>query len=387
MINNSLYEILTPTGFQDFDGLKITEKNKSLKIYFHDYSSVQCSFEHRFIDINGNEIYANQLDVGMKLISSADNFKMVCYVELVIENNKFYDLFNVSNGHVYFTNDVLSHNCDCNFTTSGHTFIEADDLAYYRSKTKDPIERRGIGGDLWIWDYPKDGCTYAVTADVARGDGEDYSTYSVRDIETMDQVAEYKGKVDTTTFANMLMSICHEYGQAYLIIDNKNIGWSTIQVIIDKHYPNLFYSYKNDPYLDRNIHLIRQYDMKTMEEMVPGFTITHILRPVMTEKLRIYMQERSFIVNSTRAINELEVFLWINGKPQAQKGYNDDLVMESCMFLYVRDTVLRLKGMGMEITRNAIGAIHRSVYKPKQTSHPSWEQTYGNHKERLNWLL
>jgi hypothetical protein len=277
--------------------------------------------------------------------------------------------------------------CDVEFSTSGHTFIESDDLAYYRQNTKEPVERRGLGGDIWVWEYPQDGTDYIVTADVARGDGGDYSTYSVRNLTTFNQAAEYKGQVDTTTFANMLMSICHEYNQAYLIIDNKNIGWSTIQMIIDKNYPNLFYSYKNDPYLDKNIHLIKQYDLKSLDEMVPGFTITHILRPVMTEKLRIYTQERSLIINSTRAINELEVFLWLNGKPQAQKGYNDDLVMETCMFLYVKDTVLRLRSLGQNITRNSLNSMHKSVYKPRQEIATGWEQTYGNHKDHLKWLL
>lgn len=36
----------------------------------------------------------------------------------------------------------------------------------------------------------------------------------------------------------------------------------------------------------------------------------------------------------------MRVFIWKNGKAQAQAGYNDDLVMSFGIGLYVRDTLL-----------------------------------------------
>jgi hypothetical protein len=276
---------------------------------------------------------------------------------------------------------------DCVFETSGHTVIESDILSYYREKTSDPTERRGIGGDYWIWKYPDYTKSYCVVADVARGDGEDSSAFIVMDVESLEQVAEYEGKIDTNMFGNMLVSVATEYNDALLVIDNKNIGWSTVQVCLDKGYKNLYYSYKNDPYLDENIHLMKRYDLKNKEDMIPGFTTTHVLRPVMISKLEMYTREKSPILHSKRLINQFSVFMWINGKPQAQNGYNDDLVLCFCMFLYVRDTALRLRQMGIELVKQSITNVHKNVYNPAKQSHPAWEQRIGNHSESLKWLL
>ncbi len=40
----------------------------------------------------------------------------------------------------------------------------------------------------------------------------------------MEQVAEYRGKVDTNQFGDMLVNIATEYNDALLIVENNNIG-------------------------------------------------------------------------------------------------------------------------------------------------------------------
>ena len=277
--------------------------------------------------------------------------------------------------------------CDCDFSTSGHTVIETEHLEYYKQQIVEPIEKRGIGGDYWIWNYPDYSKSYAVVADVSRGDGEDYSGFQVYDVETMEQCAEFKGKVDTNLYGNMLVTVATEYNTALLVIDNKNIGWATVQVCLDKGYPNLYYSYKHDPYLDVSIHLRKGYDMRNKEDMVAGFSSNTIIRPVMISKLEMASRERTLSIKSSRLWNELTVFMWINGKAQAQKGYNDDLVICVCTFLFIRDTALRLRTIGIELNKQAISHVHRTVYKAKQNSHPNWEQNVGNRKENLKWLL
>jgi hypothetical protein len=43
--------------------------------------------------------------------------------------------------------------------------------------------------------------------------------------------------------------------------------------------------------------------------------------------------------------------------------------------------------MGIELIRGSIHNAHKTVYKPTQTSHPSWNQRVGKHTENLKWLL
>lgn len=226
-------------------------------------------------------------------------------------------------------------------------------------------------------------------ADPARGDGEDYSAFHVIDVETVEQVAEYKGKIDTQMFGSLLVSVATEYNNATLIIDNRNIGWSTIQFVIDAGYKNLYYSFKNDPYLDENIHLRKAHDLKQKEDMVPGYSITVKTRPVLISKLDTYFREKAPIIYSSRFLNELNVFMWIDGKPQAQKGFNDDLVMAFCMGLMIRDTSLKLRMMGIDLAKRTLGATHKTVFKPQPLGAANWEMNVGRqgNKENLKWLL
>ena len=60
------------------------------------------------------------------------------------------------------------------------------------SYVTDPMERRGVDKNLWVWEAPDYSRNYMVVADVARGDGKDYSAFHVFDLETNAQVAEFK---------------------------------------------------------------------------------------------------------------------------------------------------------------------------------------------------
>ena len=73
---------------------------------------------------------------------------------------------------------MAAQECDCDFISSGHTVIDGPILQWYdQTYVKDPVERRGFDGNYWIWDYPNYSSNYVVVADVARGDGADYSVW------------------------------------------------------------------------------------------------------------------------------------------------------------------------------------------------------------------
>lgn len=277
----------------------------------------------------------------------------------------------------------------CDFISSGHTVVDSEILQWYKENMViEPKEKR-FGGELWIWEYPNYGKSYMVVADVARGDGEDYSAFHVFEVETMTQCAEFKAKIGTREYGNLVVSVATEWNDALLVIDNANAGWDVLQVALDRNYKNLYYSYKNDPFFDENIHLRKNYDLKSKKDMTPGMTIGHKIRMNLISKLEIYFREKSVNVRSLRTINELFVFMWINGKPQAQKGWNDDLVISLAMGLFVRDTALRLRQVGIDLTKRSIQNVHRSVYVPGRVDDKSWTMNVGAHRdeEDLRWLL
>ena len=294
-------------------------------------------------------------------------------------------------------NDLLGpkkagQECDCDFISSGHTVVDGEVLQWYKdTHVEEPLEKRGVGQEFWIWDYADYSRDYMVVADVARGDSRDYSAFHILDVESLKQVASFKGQLGTTEYGNMLVSVATEWNNALLVIENANIGWAVIQVAIDRAYPNLYYTYKNEGYQDPDVYYQKGYDMKDKSQMVPGFTTSARTRPLLISKLETLMRERSPIIKDTRLIQELFTFIWNGSKPEAQSGYNDDLVMAWAIALWVRDTALKLRQQGIELTRSSLNGISRNsgVYtnKSAQLKDSNWTMPTKDGDMDTRWLL
>ncbi len=282
--------------------------------------------------------------------------------------------------------------CDCDFVSSGETVIDAELLMFYKETyVQQPLEKTGFDGNLWRWEYPTVNGSYMVVADVARGDGADFSTAQVIDIQTATQVAEYKGKVDTKDFGNFLVNLSTEYNDALLVVENANIGWACIQQCIDRQYKNLFYMSKDLKYIDVENQLRNKYRAEE-RGMVAGFSTTSKTRPLIISKLDEYFREKTIVIRSARLIDELFTFIYMNGRAEAMKGYNDDLVMSLSIALWVRDTALRLRQEGIDLTKRALGGIssnmqHAGVYGGSSMDDNPWKMKMGDDIEDLTqWL-
>ena len=282
--------------------------------------------------------------------------------------------------------------CDCDFVSSGETVIEPETLMFYKETyIQNPIEKGGFDGNLWKWEHPDYSKSYMVTADVARGDGADYSTCHVIDIVNATQVAEYKGKVDTKDFGNFLVALSTEYNDALLVIENANIGWATIQQVIDRGYKNLFYMSKDLKYIDIEHQMTNRYRAED-KGLVAGFSTTAKTRPLIVSKLTDYFREKAIIVRSSRLIDELFTFIYMNGRAEAMRGYNDDLVMAFSIGLWVRDTALRLRQQGIDLTKQAVSGItsnmNQGIYGGGNNRDDNpWKMKVGDGFEDLSqWL-
>ena len=285
---------------------------------------------------------------------------------------------------------LAAQECDCDFITSGQSVVDGLILDEYREKyIKEPIEKRGIDSNVWIWEPPNYTKDYVVCADVSRGDSSDYSAFHVLDIESLEQVAEYKGRMSTRDYGNLLVNMATEYNNALLVIENNNIGWATIQQVIDRGYENLFYMSKDLQVVD--VHRQINNKINRMEKgLVPGFTLTSKTRPLVIAKLEEFFREKSVIVRSQRLIDELFVFIYNNNKAEAMQGYNDDLVMSFALTLWVRDTALRLRNEGIELTKKTLSGVASQMIPQKPTNKTnSWEIEVGpnGEKESLDWLI
>jgi len=284
---------------------------------------------------------------------------------------------------------LAAQECDCDFLSSGDTVFTSEDLAFFETTNIiEPNERRGIDGNLWVWESPDYTKDYMVVADVARGDGADYSTFHVFDVEEARQVAEYKGKLSPKDFGNVLVAIGSEYNDALLIVENASIGWATIEQILTREYRNLYYSSKS------NMETVESYMSKfENDRLVPGFTMSSRTRPLVVAKMMEYVRDRSVTIFSKRLVEEMRVFIWKNGKAQAQVGYNDDLIMAFATGLYVRDTALRLRQQGMDLARaqlssfNSLNQRNPSVITTRTHMDNPYSIETGYGKEDISWLI
>ena len=285
---------------------------------------------------------------------------------------------------------MAAQECDCDFSTSGDIVFYNEYMEYYeKSFIKDPLERRGVDQNLWVWESPDYTRSYMVVADVSRGDGKDYSAFHVMDIENNVQVAEYKGQINTKDYGHLLVGIASEYNEAMLIIENANVGWATIQVALDRNYQNLYYSPKSDQ-PNVNSYFDKYQDHS---RMVPGFTMSSRTRPMVIGKFQEYISDQGVTIQSKRLIEEMKTFIWRNGRPEAQSGYNDDLVMAFGIAMYIRDTALKFRQRGIDITKQALNnmGVNRTQYQggygfSKGVDNPYHIKT-DKGKEDIGWLL
>jgi hypothetical protein len=268
---------------------------------------------------------------------------------------------------------------DAEFLGSGNTVIDGDLIEFHRkANVRKPDLISGPGGDLWIWEQPNYTKTYLVVADVARGEDSengDYSACHVLDAESCAQVAEYRGRIPTTEYGHLLIGLATQYNDALLVVENGNIGWATIQTILNRGYKNLFYMTEDLKYLDAAD--IPSNKINRMERnAVAGFTTSTRTRPLIISKLDEYMRTNEVIIRSERTINELLTFVWENGKAQASSPkFHDDLIMSLAIGLWVRDTALQIHQKNTEYTRLSLD---------KMTKVSNFDGIYTGGKKQLN---
>jgi len=245
----------------------------------------------------------------------------------------------------------IAQELQCNFNTSGETVVDPDDMKWLLSKVREPKYRTGFDRNFWIWEEYDQNSTYLMVADVARGDGEDFSTFHVIKLETLEVIGEYQGKVTPDMFAGMLNQVGREFGNSMLVVENNNIGYTVLDKLIEYDYPNLYFSVKSTH------EYIEQHQAEHHNSAVPGFSTSMKTRPLIIAKLEEFIRNKLIKVYSSRLINEMKTFIWRNGKPQAMKGYHDDLIMALAIACWVRDTALQTSARDLDYQKAFASAI------------------------------
>jgi len=222
----------------------------------------------------------------------------------------------------------VNQELECAFLGSGDNVFNSDLLEDLRvNMVKEPSTKM-MGGGLWIWKEPEMGKKYIMGVDVSRGDSEDFSTFQIVDFDTREQVAEYVGKLPPDTLAE----ICFKWGNmynAFIVIDiTGGMGVTTSLRLRELGYRNM--------YVDGiDVSNKWKFDPKATEK-IPGINF-NAKRVQIIATFEEYLRH-GFKINSTRLLNEMNTFIYVNGRPDHQKGQHDDLIMSVAMALYVGET-------------------------------------------------
>lgn len=237
----------------------------------------------------------------------------------------------------------------CDFAASGDTFLGANEIEYIISQTQHPIERWGPEMAVWVWKYSIPDHNYIVSADVARGDGADYSSFHVIDTTVSEQVAEFKGKVPPDQFAVLLNEVGLRYNKALVCPENNSYGYAVCMKLKELGYPNLYYKDKKYMFIGASA---GSADVANI-----GFTTGPSNRTKILTKLEEVIRNKQFRIRSTRMVEELKTFTWIGQTAKAMKGYNDDLVMALAIGIWLFDTSIDYSKHGQEMAKAMIAAF------------------------------
>ena len=218
----------------------------------------------------------------------------------------------------------------CDFASSGDTYLSSEDIDWIRQNIIPPVERRGFDRNVWIWKYPLSEHQYIMSADVARGDSKDFSTFHIIDTNISEVVAEYRGKIPPDRFAELLAEFGKMYNNALLCPENNSFGYATILKLQDIEYPSLYYKKRKAVYIGGYV--------PEKEKDLAGFTTSGKTRTLILTKLEEILRNKQIMIYSSRFYEELKTFTWVGNKAKAMKGYNDDLVMSFAIGCWIFDT-------------------------------------------------
>jgi len=243
----------------------------------------------------------------------------------------------------------------CSFLNSGDTVISGEIIGALKENILKYQDKDYLDSNRWIYQYPEHGKKYILVADVARGDGADYSTFLVADVENCDIVCDYKGKIEIPEFVKLVIDTANMYDKCAVSIENTGIGYAAAMRLAELQYENIIYSIKG------SIQHVQVLYGTHRKDLIPGFNLNSKNRPLIINKMCEFISEFKDARLPPRLVEELRTFIWYNDKPQAMRGYNDDLIMPFCQMLWLRDIMIVKYGADAEALLDAMSVSTNTI--------------------------
>jgi len=186
-------------------------------------------------------------------------------------------------------------------------------------------DRNGYINIYHVYNSPKI-TQYCVGGDTA-GDGSDYFTAQVLDAKSGMQVATLRNQFDADLYAKQMYCLGKMYGDALIGIES-NFDSFPIRELERLGYKNQYIREKEDTYTGA---INKSY----------GFRTTAISRPRILSSLIEIVREHAELLNDKTTLEEMLTFVRNEkGRPEAQQGAHDDLIMALAIAYDIKEQVI-----------------------------------------------
>lgn len=258
-----------------------------------------------------------------------------------------------------FDRRKVAQELECNFLGSGDNVFESDLMQNIAKNSLRQPQAKLMGSSLWIFKEPENNHKYVMGVDVSRGDSEDYSCIEIIDFDTKEQVLEYVGKIPP----DVLAEIAYKWGtmyRAYCVIDiTGGMGISTARKMQELNYEGGLYVDNIDP------NKKWKWDPKANEK-IPGINFNSKRVQIIASLEEAVRHD--FKIYSNRLYNEMNTFIFINGRPDHQKGHHDDCIMAISMAIYVAEKSFQSLQKVVNHTKAMLNSWTSTVNENKNTS-------------------
>lgn len=159
--------------------------------------------------------------------------------------------------------------------------------------------------------------------EILLGEGSDYFTGHVINNVTGKQVAKLKKQFNEVEYAKQIYCLGKYYNWALIGLET-NFSTYPTNKLDELKYPKLYIREKEDDYTDK-------------KEKRFGFRTTRVTRPLILADLQaIVLNEIDKIVDEETLREMLRFVKTDNGRPEAEQGEHDDLVMGLAITYYIR---------------------------------------------------
>ena len=226
----------------------------------------------------------------------------------------------------------IAQELEMQFIGSENTWLPLNVLKKLFDNVKKPTSSFKMrGGLLYMWEEILPTKYYLIGIDVASAGGSDKSTIEVYDYETMNQVAEFRGKLEVFDFCENIRTVAKLFVNHLLIPEDNSYGTEVVGYIRRLE--------------DVPVNLYRMSPTKQLKEATAkvkryGFNTNTKSRPMLMDSLYTFITQYPDCIKSESLVLELagliEKQMATSFKVEADKGVHDDLVMASGFCTYVR---------------------------------------------------